>query len=201
MRSEFITKRRIWFAVGTIGALLIAGAVLWFVYRPTQVPAAFIEDRQAAAAMSQRIVEITESVSSRIGEANGHEKVGNRDGALSLMEQAHTENNEARLKAVELSAQLKKLTESLSGIHSGTSQQYGIRAISQGLILVNEYITYNQYLGTFLDTLANSFGGGTTDAERSAIEAALSAVNQEAVAINRMNQLFQDAMSEFDRSL
>jgi|GEM_PF-5786947 hypothetical protein len=201
MRSEFITKRRIWFAVGTIGALLIAGAVLWFVYRPTQVPAAFIEDRQAAAAMSQRIVEITESVSSLIGEANSYEKAGNRDSALALMEQAHTENNEARLKAVELSAQLKKLTESLNGIHSGTSQQYGIRAISQGLVLVNEYITYSQYLGVFLDALASSFTGIVTKEEGVEIDRALSAVNQEAVTMNRMNQLFQDAMSEFDRSL
>jgi len=201
MRSEFITKRRIWFAVGTIGALLIAGAVFWFVYYPTQVPAAFIEDRQAAAAMSQRIVEITESVSARIGEANSYEKAGDRDGALALMEQAHTENNEARLKAVELSAQLKKLTESLNGIHSGTTQQYGIRAISQGLVLVNEYITYSQYLGVFLDALANSFSGIVTKEESAEIDRALSAVNQEAATMNRMNQLFQNAMSEFDRSL
>lgn len=201
MKSEFITKRRIWLAAGTLGALLIAGAVLWFVYRPTEVPAAFIEDRQAAAAMSQRIVAITESVGARIEAANKKEREGGHDEALSLMEQAHTENNEARQKATELSAQLKKLTESLSGIHSGTSQQYGIRAISQGLVLVNEYITYNQYLGTFLDTLADSFGGGTTSEEGAAIDQALAAVNQEAAAINRLNQMFQNAMSEFDRSL
>jgi hypothetical protein len=200
MQSGFVTKRRIWLACATVGALLIAGAVLWFVY-PAEVPASFVAERQAAAAMSKRIVEITESVNARIGEANRHEKAGNRDIARALMEQAHTENDEARAKAIELSGQLKQLTESLNDIRSGTSQQYGIRAISQGLALVNEYITYNRYLEVFLDTLTGSFSAPVTDAMSTAIDRSLSAVNQEATTMNHMNEVFQAAMGEFDRSL
>jgi len=201
MQSGLPTKRRIWLAAATVGALLIAGAVLWFVYRPTQVPAAFIEDRQAAAAMSQRIVEITESVGARIADANQSEKDGDRDGALALTEQAHRENSEAYTKAIELSNQLKNLTESLRDIRSGTSQRYGVQAISQGLALVNEYIAYNGDLGVFLDTIGSSFAGPVTDETRAAVDQALAAVNQEAATLNRMNEAFQKAMQEFDRSL
>ena len=193
-------KKRLLLPIATICALALAGIVFWVVYRPLHIPDDFVSGRQAAAALSQRIVEITGAVNSRIQEASQNERGGHKEIALALVQEASDRNYEAHQRAVELSVELEKWAESLKEMASGQSQELALQAISIDSQLVSEYLEYTGYLNEFLETLEATFGSNDPG-DRKRILDALSAVNQKAQVINQMNAVFTEKIKEFDRSL
>jgi hypothetical protein len=184
-----------------ITLVLLVGVVMaWATYGPTTLPDEFTTGRVTAGELSQRIVDITASVTSRVEEANQNELGGHREIAEALLQEAHDRNYEARLKALELSDVLAKLSASLSDIGSRDSRTLAYQSISIELSLVAQYLKYTDSLNRFLELLPATFGSLNPSDQEMVIDA-LAEVNQRAQAINQLNKAFGDKIREFDKSL
>ncbi|MEK7630036.1 MAG: hypothetical protein AAB432_01470 [Patescibacteria group bacterium] len=171
------------------------------VYHPgIQLPANFINSREQAALVSQKIVELTTRTANKISSLNVPSVASNPNEALLLIRDARETNSEAYNQAFELSQNLQKLGESLSQIKDTYSQQTAYEALATELSLVSQFIIYTQNLNSFLDKLSVFINAGSS-ANQMAVKDALAEVNDRANAINKLNQDFLSKMADFDNSL
>lgn len=200
MTAVFLKNKKLVFPLVTLAVVLVGIVAAVATNGTTSLPDTFTAGRGQAAAISQRIVDITASVALRIEEASQNELGGHREVAEALLQEAHDRNYEARLKALELADVLAKLSASLSDIGSRESRLLAYQGISLELSLVSEYLKYADSLNRFLELLPATFGS-LNPSDRKAVADLLAEVNGHAETINRMNQSFSEKMKEFDRSL
>lgn len=192
-------------AVAAVLVLTILFVVVYFVRKgsgaPTTatLPQTFLLSRQTAALISQNIVDLTNKTDEKIAAANVADNAGDTWRAKALIEEAQTINKEAYGAASQLAAQLKILTESLSGVQPISSQRLAYNAVATELSLVTEFVVYTQNLNGFLEKLLVSM---ETDVKvsKSDIAAALKSTNESAKKINALNTEFNDRMARLDKS-
>ncbi|MBN2197767.1 hypothetical protein JW698_01015 [Candidatus Wolfebacteria bacterium] len=198
MISNFYSKtpKRIKLLILFIIIILIAYFVLRFLAIDLkEVPEEFLIARQEASIIASEIVAISSQSAGNfkeIARLDGEKKYNE---ALDLISQELERNKQAREKAIELSLQLEIMTNNLSQIFPSSASQIALGAITSETTLISRLITYNDYLNQLLEILGDKFlGNGNGDKIMELIEK----INEEARAINELNDKFNEAMKEFD---
>ncbi|MCR4275755.1 MAG: hypothetical protein NUV83_03380 [Candidatus Wolfebacteria bacterium] len=182
--------------------VLFIALAIYFVGRfvmakPQIIPADFLKARQQASLIAQDIVG-TANESSRnlekISELDGERKYAD---AIKLVAQELEHNNQARQRAVYLSSQLETMAKNVPSISPDSSAQKALEAVSLETTLINRLITHNDYLNQLLGILRDKFLGQNKNSHDKIAEL-VSKINEEAKAINEINQKFNDKLSDFD---
>ena len=103
----------------------------------------------------------------------------------------------ARENAINLSAKLEIMAKNVSQISPAIAGQIAIQAISSETALISRLITYNDYLIKLLEILQAKF---LEKKKRQRQNSRLNEkINDEARAINDLNNNFNSLMTEFDK--
>jgi len=198
MISTFYSKipQRLKLLILFILIILIAYFVLrFFAVETRSVPDDFLRARQEASVIAADIVIISNQSSADFGQIAELDSKGNYSDALILVYQELERNRQAREKAINLSIQLESMAKNLDKISPSSAGQTALEAISSETALISRLINYNDYLIQILDILREKFLG-KTDGDK--IPELIAKANNEAQAINDLNQKFNDVMKEFD---
>ena len=162
---------------------------------PRNVPEDFLKARQQASIIALEIIAISNSSTVNFNQIAQLDSQGNYTEALILVSQELQRNAEARKKAIDLSVQLTTMAKNLDKISPASAGQIALEAISSETALISRLITYNDYLSQLLQILQDKFLG---KASGDKIPELVAKINDEAKAINDLNQKFDDVMKQFD---
>lgn len=181
-------------------AAVLAVIVFYFVYTLIRssggVPEVFSEARIQGALIAQGIVETSLASAKDVEMINKLDKEGRYKEALELVAVTLTKTQEIRNQAVQLSAELEKMTLALSDLNSPEAQRAALEAISNHLALISRLVNYSGYLGQLLEVLQSRFNGNLFD--RSRVSELVNQANAEVIAINNFNREARQAMERFD---
>ncbi len=176
--------------------ILLAYFVLrFFAAEPRTIPEDFLRARQEASVIAASIVAISNESTNNFEKIAALDNEGNYTDALILVSQELERNRQAREKAISLSIQLETMAKNLDKITPSSAGQTALEAISSEAALISRLINYNDYLMQILDILREKFLGR---ADGDKIPELISKANNEAQAINDLNQKFNDIMKGFD---
>jgi len=159
------------------------------------VPEDFLKARQQASVIALEIVAISNSSSFNFSQIAQLDSQGKYTDALVLVSQELERNTEARRKAIDLSVQLATMAKNLDKISPASAGQAALEAISSETALISRLIDYNDYLTQLLQILREKFLGKISGDKISEL---ITKINDEAKAINDLNQKFNDVMKQFD---
>ena len=192
----FKIPRRIRILIVFIIIIFIAYFILRFLSaEPRNIPSDFLIARQEASLIAQNIVSLSNESISRLNEISQFDKDRKYTEALLLISQELERNREAREKAIKLSAQLEIMARNLAKISPASAGQIALEAISSETALISRLITYNDYLTKLLEILRNKF---LEKQNGDQVPELISKINNEAKAINDLNQKFNEVMKKFD---
>jgi len=182
--------------------ILLIALAIYFVGRfvmakPQIIPADFLKARQQASLIAQEIVGISNESSRNLENISKLDEEKRYVDAIKLVAQELEHNNQVRQRAIYLSSQLEIMAKNVSSITPGSSAQKALEAISLETTLINRLITYNDYLNQLLGILRDKFLGQNKNSHDKIVEL-VSKINEEAKAINEINQKFNDKLSDFD---
>ncbi|MFH1233166.1 MAG: hypothetical protein V1649_00750 [Patescibacteria group bacterium] len=176
--------------------ILIAYFVLrFFAAEPRTIPEDFLRARQEASVIAATIVAISNESTNNFEKIAALDSEGNYTDALILVSQELERNRQAREKAINLSIQLETMAKNLDKITPSSAGQTALEAISSETALISRLINYNDFLTQILDILREKFLGR---ADGDKIPELIAKANNEAQAINDLNQKFNDIMKGFD---
>ena len=192
----FKIPRRIRILIVFIIIIFIAYFILRFLSaEPRNIPSDFLIARQEASLIAQNIVSISNESTNKLNEIAQFDKNREYTEALILISQELERNREAREKAIKLSAQLEIMAKNLAKISPASAGQIALEAISSETALISRLITYNDYLTKLLEILRNKF---LEKQNGDQVPELISKINNEAKAINDLNQKFNEVMKKFD---
>ncbi|KKU91518.1 MAG: hypothetical protein UY23_C0001G0124 [Candidatus Jorgensenbacteria bacterium GW2011_GWA1_48_11] len=188
----------LWLAV-ILAAIFAVLAVYFLVPKVSNpvLPVNFLTARQNAAAISQKIVDLTVVTNQKISAANSLDLKNDSGPALALIKEARASNNEAYAETSALAVYLQQMAASLNKISSRSKQQVAYEAVAIELSLVSEFIVYTQKLNGFLDVLSRAIADDSF-VLRQAASGDLAAVNSQAQKINALNSEFLRRIQIFD---
>ena len=182
--------------------LLIVAAVglivKTFTPETKNTPKEFLEARQEASLIAKDIIDISGRTAENIKKISDLDKNKEYTGALNLISEELNNNREARENAISLSTKLEIMAKNVSQISPAVAGQIAIQAISSETTLISRLITYNDYLIKLLEILQAKF----LEKEKNAndkIADLIEKINDEARAINDLNNNFNNLMTEFDK--
>ncbi len=198
MISAFYSKipRRIRLIILFLIIVLVAYFILRFVgMTPRSVPEDFLKARQQASVIALEIIAISDNSNVNFNTIAQLDSQGKYTDALLLVSQELQRNAEARTKAIDLSVQLTTMAKNLDKISPASAGQTALEAISSETALISRLINYNDYLNQLLQILQDKFLGKISGDK---IPELIAKINDEAKAINDLNQRFNDVMKQFD---
>lgn len=198
MITDFYLKipRRVRILVAFLIIILAAYFLIRFLFAETRnIPPDFLKARQQASLIAADIVQISNQSSQNIDQIAKLDEEQQYTEALTLVSNELEKNNEARRKAVDLSNQLEQMARNLADISPASASQIALEAVSSETTLISRLINYNDYLNQLLDVLRNKFLGKS---DGDGVSDLIKKINNEAQAINDLNQQFNDTMKQFD---
>lgn len=159
------------------------------------IPDDFLRARQEASLVAQDIVNLSNQSADNLDEIANLDSEHKYTEALTLISRELERNRQAREKAINLSVQLEKMARNLSQISPPSASQVALEAVSSETTLISRLIIYNDYLTQLLEVLREKFSG-ETDGDK--ISELIAKINDEAQAINDLNNKFNKIMEEFD---
>lgn len=190
-----------WLAPAVFVLLVVGGGyTIWDYYRQPAVPSAFLEARQKSSEISRQLVELTSDNAYKIKDINYLDVDGHYEAALSLVTRAREDNQKAFEETVELSNQLKTMTEIIPEIKSDEKRQMAQEAISLELAMIVHFINYTKAVDDLLLTLKSRFLSPSSKYQRE-IDVKLSQLNSQALLVNNLNEQFVKKIKEFDEGL
>ena len=194
--TGFSRKIKIFFILlGIVVIGYMAGSKLGF--SANGVPAEFKSARFQGAIVAQDIVNISNQTSGDLEKINQFDEQKNYSAALDLTGDLLKRSQEIRTKAVELSAQLEKMTGALATIKSDKARQAALDSITNRLALIGRLLSYSDYLTQLLNGLSRKFSGEALQADY--IRGLIGKINAEVTAINSFNKQAGQAMDRFDQ--
>lgn len=188
--------RRIRILIVFFLVILLAYFIIRFLGVETQsIPPDFLKARGQASLIAAQIVSISDESAKRIDEIAKLDEEQKYTEALLAVSKELERNREARDRAVELSAQLETMARNLAQISPISFGQKALEAVSSETALISRLITYNDYLTQLLDVLRGKF---LNRGDGNQVPELIQKINDEARAINDLNQKFNDVMKEFD---
>ncbi len=198
MISNFYFKipKRIRILIVFIIVIFVAYFILRFLNaEPRNIPSDFLIARQEASSIAQDIVSLSNESTNKLNEIAQFDRDRKYTEALLLISQELERNHEAREKAIKLSAQLEIMAKNLAEISPASAGQIALEAISSETALISRLITYNDYLAKLLEILRGKF---LEKQNGDQVQELISKINDEAKAINDLNQKFNEVMRQFD---
>ncbi|MBI2591763.1 MAG: hypothetical protein HYW34_03745 [Candidatus Brennerbacteria bacterium] len=195
-----IAKRWVkkWLTAFVVPFIAIIGIYYGWQYLKTPIiPEEFTGSREQISKISRQLVDLTASTNYKIKDINYLETDGHYAAALTLVTKAREENQNAFNQAVELSNQLKAMTESLPKFNSQENRQISQEAISLEMALIVHFINYTKAVEDLLTVLRARFITPTAKYQRD-IDIKLSDINSQALLINNLNKQFIEKMAELD---
>lgn len=196
------SRRRIRNLVIASGSLILAvsgGYLVWAYFASPAIPSEFSDARQHIAAISAQLVDLTSTTNYKIKDINYLDSDGHYRAGVALLNKAKEENQKAFEQAVELSNQLKKMTESLPDIKSLDARQLSQEAVSLELALIVHFINYTKAMDDLLNLIQNRLAApGKYQRE---IDVKLTDINAQVLLVNNLNQQFLEKMTELDAIL
>jgi len=168
-----------------------------FLGEPKNIPREFLEARRQASVIAQEIVSLSNETENNLNEISRLSQEKKYADAVNLVVQEIEKNREAREKAIGLSVQLEKMTQNISQINPKSASQSALEAVSSEVALISRLINYNDYLVQLLEVLRAKFLGQEKNSDEK-IQELLEKINNEARAINDLDQKFNKIMNGFD---
>lgn len=194
---KFKRNTYLFWLISVLAVIAVVLIIYFMASKSSALPTGFLAARANAAAVSQKIVDLTTATNQRISEVNDLDAQKNVSQALSLIQEARTSNNEAYAEASSLAVYLEQMASGLNGISSRARQQLAYEAVATEFSLISEFIVYTQQLNGFLDSLSQAIATNSFQARQNATQY-LAAVNGQANKINSFNSQFLAKMSAFD---
>jgi hypothetical protein len=188
--------KRIRLLIVFLAIVLVAYFIVRFLSIETKnIPEDFLRARQEASLIAQEIVNLSNESVNKIDEIAKFDEEQKYTEALVMISQELERNRKAREKAVDLSVQLEAMAKNLAQISPASASQKALEAVSSETALISRLITYNDYLTQLLEVLRGKFLGKNSNDK---IPELIQKLNNEAQAINDLNQKFNETMKEFD---
>lgn len=176
------------------------GYYFWGYIFNSALPPEFLKARQRVVEISGQLVDLTSNTNYKIKDINSLDDDGHYAAGLSLVNRARDENKKAFDQAVDLSNQLKIMTEALPKIRSLEGRQFSQEAVSLELALIVHFINYTKAMDDLLLVINNKLITPNKKYQRE-IDIKLSDINAQALLINNLNEEFYNKMAELDRLL
>lgn len=203
----FLMMRELYFKVPRrVRLFIILLCMVFFAYfvgrfllaKTKTVPREFMQARQEASLVARDIVGMSKDSAGRIGAISTLNKDKQYAEALDLIKQEIERNRRIRDRAIELSGYLQTMTLSVSAIEPKTSAQAALGAVSTEVTLIGHLLTYNDYLNQLLDIIRRNIIG---DANVSSADVSdlVKKINDASVAVNTLNETFNEQLTAFDR--
>jgi cell division protein FtsB len=197
MRSN---PRRLTLFMSIFAVILISYFVLRAVFAArTAIPADFLDARAQGAILAQDIVNTSNAINGEIGHINDLDKNKDYVAALDATEGVKKNTQYLRERAIDLSKELKTMTQDLPSITPDAAQQAALDSISSRLALISRLITYTDDVNQFLSALALHFQN--KNAPPQDIAQLVTQINTEVKAINTFNSQAGQAMDRFDATV
>ena len=183
-----------------LAVVLLAGG--WYWYSQSQeayVPQEFYDARGRAAEISSRIVQLTDASVQTLGLISAADEDGNYRRGLTLITEEVDRNNEIKNQAVKLSEEVKTMALNLGTVKPEKAASAGLQAATTGLELAQRLVNYNNYSQELLAVLQARLRSNGSPGTGERIEQIILKMNQEAEAINDLNERYQEEIREFDR--
>ena len=192
-----LSRRGKTFVAASLVAVLFAGYLMTrLVGNSSGAPVEFSEARLQGALISQNIVALSQKAVQEIENISELDKEEKFEEAFERTTYVVEQSQEIRDKAVELAAELDKMTRALTSIDSIEARQASLEAINNWLALINRLINYSGYLGQLMDTLRNRFIGAPEEHE---VTKLIGLLNAEVGAIDYFDNQARQAIERFDR--
>lgn len=162
------------------------------------VPTEFLQARQESSLIAENIILISGRTAKSVNQISELDKNKYYTEALNLISEELNNNREARKNAIKLSSQLEIMAKNVSQISPTTAGQTALRAISSETALISRLINYNDYLVSLLEILQAKFLEKEKNANDKITDLIIK-INEEARAINDLNNNFNTLMQEFDK--
>jgi len=192
LRSKFVSA--IWL-VAAIAALYGIG---YFAIGRSFVPENFTAARKDGAEVAKSIVALTEESLKNLEGISALDREYKFKEALVLVQDELFRAEEARLKAIDLTKELDRMTTAVAGITPTKARNLAMEAVGHEVSLISHLIVYNDILNGLLRTLELKFSGDIRD-DAQDVQKLVQNMNAETREINRLNALFNQKMEEFDR--
>jgi len=201
--KEFIDNHRK--EITIVGATVLSAAVLviGLSFMPgtigggKSVPQEFIDSRVRAGDAANRISDLTSTYKDNLESIAEAERNGEYSKGIGIITDEITKNEKVRDIAGDLAEELNSMAKDLDKIQPEKARSVALKAVTTGIDLVQNIITYTNDSNHLLDLLKNRFQNGG-DANRTEIENLISTLNGEADVINKLGSEYRGLMVQFD---
>jgi hypothetical protein len=177
--------------------IVVGYAIARFWQSQSQIPEAFTGARSQGAIIAESIVSTSNQSTAELQKINELDQEGDYKDALTLTNGLITQSESLRNQAVQLSAQVQDMTQSLSSINNFDEQQAALESIASQLALINQLINYSGDLGHLSDVLQARFQGQSEPT--GTVQGIVNQINTDVNAINNFNTQATQAMAQFDK--
>ena len=185
-------------AITAFVIVIVAGyAIARFWQSQNQIPEAFTGARSQGAIIAENIVSTSNESTAELQKINELDQEGDYKDALTLTNGLITQSESLRNQAVQLSAQVQNMTQSLSSINNFDEQQAALESIASQLALINQLINYSGDLGHLSDVLQARFQGQPEPT--GTVQGIVNQINTDVNAINNFNTQATQEMQQFDK--
>jgi len=167
-----------------------------FLNKESFVPKEFLEANKKGAMVAANIADLSKTYSDNLAVINDLDKEEKYSEAIDLVISEMKRNEELRGKAYELSVELGKMANSLLEIKPERATEAAMKAINSETSLIIRLLNYNNYLNELLKVLNGKFANG--EYKEGAVEDLIKMINNEADAINSLNEKYSEEMRVFE---
>lgn len=185
--------------VGLVAIYFLVKVVLVISFPKTFVPQDFTDARGRGAIIAEEIVASSETSIANLENIRQADERGNYTDGLNLVSKEIQDNEAAFVKAYDLSTQLGVMTNNLNSVKPENAARIGLEAVLNESQIVQRLINYNADVRQLLDVLLSRFSNsGSVPNAKEKVKELISSMNDEAKAINDLNNKYKDLMSQFD---
>ena len=197
--------KKYWFRTASV--VVVGLAVIYFLVKivlvisspKTFVPQDFTDARGRGAIIAEEIVASSEASIANLENISQADEKGNYTDGLNLVSKEIQDNEAAFVKAYDLSTQLGVMTNNLNSVKPENAARIGLEAVLNESQIVQRLINYNADVRQLLDVLLSRFSNsGSVPNAKEKVKELISSMNDEAKAINDLNNKYKDLMSQFD---
>ena len=181
-----------------IPVVLIFGISMLFGAEGKVVPQEFSEARIEGARLAGEIVAASTFSLERLRKIGELDRKGSSQEALILIGEEIQKNKEIQDKAIALSSQLERMAILVSEIKPTRARGITTEALTAEVGLVSRLVNYNGYFSELFNVLRTKFVDRTVNVDGKVSEL-ITKINEEARAINDLNDKFTSSLAEFDK--
>lgn len=197
-------KQRIFLLSAILGGVILFLFALAFglpyLEKRAPLPEGFFEARARAADISKDVVSLSNETNDRVKALSALDPGKDKAAAEALVIEARTKNQEAYVKAVELSRELEQMSTSFKSIQSTELQGIMYRGIAIEITLITEFVQYTKDFNEFLESVS-AFLANPSPENKLRVQSGESKVNTRVSSINRLNEEFLKEMENFERAV